>query len=87
MPGHVDCCTRPVLEWIAEHMPGAPVNVMDQYRPENFCDPRGPKYQPRYADMARRCTAAEIKAAYGAAEALGVNYETVTRERRRPPGP
>ncbi len=83
MPGHVDCCTRPVLEWIAEHMPGAPVNVMDQYRPENFCDPRSPKYDPRHAAMARRPSGAEIEAAYRMAEDLGIAYQTMTRERSR----
>ena len=39
MPNHVECCTYPVLDWIALHMPDVPVNVMDQYRPDNFCDP------------------------------------------------
>jgi putative pyruvate formate lyase activating enzyme len=83
MPGHVDCCTRPVLEWIARHMPGVPVNVMDQYRPDTFCDPSSPKYDPRYAAMARRCTAAEIREAYRLAESLGVAYETITHEKGR----
>jgi putative pyruvate formate lyase activating enzyme len=83
MPGHVACCTRPVLEWIAEHLPGVPVNIMDQYRPENFCDPLDPKYDPRYAAMTRRCTAAEVREAYRIAGDLGVAYETVTHERSR----
>ena len=39
MPNHVECCTYPVLDWIAEHTPAAPVNVMAQFHPENFCDP------------------------------------------------
>ena len=30
----VDCCTKPILEWIAESCPRAIVNVMGQYRPE-----------------------------------------------------
>lgn len=36
MPGHVDCCSRPVLEWIAGNLDTSKVlvNVMDQYRPE-----------------------------------------------------
>ena len=34
LPGHVDCCTKPIIEWIGEHMPKARVNLMDQYRPE-----------------------------------------------------
>lgn len=34
LPNHFDCCTRPVLEWLAENTPKARVNVMDQYHPE-----------------------------------------------------
>lgn len=36
MPGHVQCCSRPVLEWIALHLDCERLllNVMDQYRPE-----------------------------------------------------
>ena len=36
VPGHVDCCSRPVLEWIAANLDTGKilVNVMDQYRPE-----------------------------------------------------
>ena len=33
MPNHVECCTYPVLEWIAERMPQAPVKVMAQFHP------------------------------------------------------
>ena len=83
MPGHVDCCTRPVLEWIAEHMPGAPVNVMDQYRPDTFCDPLNPKYDPRHAQMARRPSGAEIRQAYKIAADLGLAYDTITHEKGR----
>ncbi len=78
MPNHVECCTYPVLEWIAEHMPHVPVNIMDQYHPDNFCDPRSPKYRPQYAEIARRPTGREIRAAYRHAEALGLCYQTVT---------
>ena len=28
MPNHVECCTYPVLDWIAQRFPAAPVNVM-----------------------------------------------------------
>jgi len=51
MPNHVECCTYPVLEWIAEHMPAAPVNVMAQFHPDNFCDPASDKYRDRYAEI------------------------------------
>ncbi|MHA2407906.1 MAG: radical SAM protein [Candidatus Ranarchaeia archaeon] len=35
LPGHNECCTRPILTWIAENL-GTDVrlNLMDQYRPE-----------------------------------------------------
>jgi putative pyruvate formate lyase activating enzyme len=35
LPNHLDCCVKPILEWIAENL-GADtrVNVMFQYRPE-----------------------------------------------------
>ena len=81
MPNHVECCTYPVLDWIALHMPDVPVNVMDQYRPENFCDPGSAKYRPQYAEIARRPQSGEIRDAYRYAERLGLNYETVTFER------
>ena len=46
MPNHIECCTAPVLAWIAGHMPDVPVNVMDQYHPDTFCDPRSQKCIP-----------------------------------------
>ncbi len=33
MPTHVDCCSLPIMDWLAEHVPEAAVNIMDQYRP------------------------------------------------------
>ena len=33
MPGHLDCCTRPVLTALARHVPDATVNLMTGYRP------------------------------------------------------
>jgi putative pyruvate formate lyase activating enzyme len=84
MPNHVECCTCPVLDWIAEHMPHVPVNVMDQYRPDNFCDPQSAKYRPQYAEIARRPKSSEIQSAYRYAERLDLNYETVTFDRRTP---
>jgi putative pyruvate formate lyase activating enzyme len=84
MPGHVECCTYPVLDWIAAHMPEVPVNVMDQYRPDNFCDPQSAKYRPQYAEIARRPKGGEIRNAYRYAERLGLEFETVTFDRHAP---
>ena len=51
MPGHVECCTVPVLDRIAERMPEAPVNIMDQYHPDNYCDPANDKFMERYRPL------------------------------------
>jgi putative pyruvate formate lyase activating enzyme len=33
LPNHVECCSYPILEWLAGNMPESLVNVMAQYRP------------------------------------------------------
>lgn len=34
LPGHWECCTRPVLDWVSEHLNQASVNLMNgQYFP------------------------------------------------------
>jgi len=82
MPNHVECCTYPVLEWIAERMPEAPVNVMAQFHPDNFCDPASVKYRDKYAEIARRPRHRELDASWCRARELGLNFETATFERR-----
>jgi putative pyruvate formate lyase activating enzyme len=34
LPNHFECCSKPVMNFIAEHLPNALVNIMGQYRPE-----------------------------------------------------
>jgi putative pyruvate formate lyase activating enzyme len=34
LPGHLECCSRPIMEWVSENMPGVYFNLMFQYRPE-----------------------------------------------------
>jgi putative pyruvate formate lyase activating enzyme len=82
MPNHVECCTYPVLEWIAQRMPEAPVNVMAQFHPDNFCDPASVKYRNKYAEIARRPTHRELDASWRRARELGLKFETATFERR-----
>lgn len=33
MPGHVECCFRPVVHWLAESLPGVPFTLMTGYVP------------------------------------------------------
>ncbi len=34
IPGHVECCTRPVVQWMKENIPKVRFNLMFQYRPD-----------------------------------------------------
>lgn len=81
MPDHVECCTYPILEWIAETMPSAPINIMDQYRPDMAAHPEHPDYRDRFEDISRRPEAWEIRAAYEYADDLGLAWKTVTTEK------
>jgi putative pyruvate formate lyase activating enzyme len=84
MPNHVECCSYPVLEWIAEHMPGVPINVMAQFHPDNFCDSASTKYRDRYAEIARRPSRAELNNSWRRARELGLKFETTTFDRGMP---
>jgi hypothetical protein len=44
----------------AEHVAAAPVNVMAQFHPDNFCDPASTKYRDKYAEIARRPSSTEL---------------------------
>ena len=64
LPGHIECCTRPALTWIAENLDDVIVNVMAQYRPEHRArDAPG---------MTRRITSAEFDQALKIADELGL---------------
>jgi len=80
MPSHVECCTKPVLDWIAENMKDVPINIMDQYYPDNLCDPYSPKYDPYYKELARLPSKEEILEAYRYAKGLGLNFEILSFE-------
>jgi putative pyruvate formate lyase activating enzyme len=65
LPNHVECCTRPVLEWIAENLGSdARVNLMDQYRPEYRAQ--------EYPELTRRVTTEEMERALRTAEEVGL---------------
>lgn len=74
MPNHTECCTKPVLEWIAKNAPRSLVNIMDQYRPEHIVQ----RYPDRYRDIARRPVKEELEKAYRYAEELGIDYKPVS---------
>jgi putative pyruvate formate lyase activating enzyme len=54
MPNHVDCCTKPVVRWMAEHLPHVKFSLRDGYLP---------RWQARRASMDRTPSGDEISGA------------------------
>lgn len=81
MPGHMECCTKPVLDWIARNMPEVPVNIMDQYHPDSFCDPRSQKYDKRFQEISRTPSREEIVESYRYAKELGLDFQELSYEK------
>jgi putative pyruvate formate lyase activating enzyme len=81
MPNHVDCCTKPVLDWIKLNMPRALVNVMDQYHPDCFADPCSSSYDAKFSDINRYPLDGEILESFRYAKSLGLNFEPLTYEK------
>lgn len=65
LPNHFDCCTKPVLEWIAGDLENVRVNVMDQYRPEY----RAGNFEELTEPLGRE----EFRRAHRLAKDLGLN--------------
>jgi putative pyruvate formate lyase activating enzyme len=65
LPNHVECCSRPVLEWIAENLGNdVRVNIMAQYRPEFEAH--------KMPGITRRVTEEEMKEVYSIAKENGL---------------
>lgn len=73
LPGHLECCTIPVLEWISKNTPKALVNIMQQYRPTH----QVPGSQ-EYSEIDRYPRQEEIRLAYKRAEELGIIWKPVS---------
>ena len=67
MPDHVECCTMPILKFLAENTDASRlrVNVMGQYRPEYKAK--------KYGEIARRPSAEEMERSIGRAKELGLS--------------
>jgi putative pyruvate formate lyase activating enzyme len=67
LPDHVECCTKPVLEWVAKNVrTKAIVNIMDQYKPAYKAN--------EYMDIRRAVTKTEVQEAINYAKKLKLNY-------------
>ncbi len=70
MPGHVECCSKPILDYIAKEVPNAVVNLMSQYRPQwkSF----------EYPEINRRISLQEMQEVRGYADKLGILWKPVS---------
>jgi putative pyruvate formate lyase activating enzyme len=65
MPGHVECCWRPVAAWIAANLPGTAVSLREGF---------WPAWKARqHPELGRTCTAAEGARARAIAADLALN--------------
>jgi len=65
MPNHIDCCSKPVMDWISENLSDVIVNIMGQYRPEYHAH--------EYKDISRKIYIDEVLEVKEYAEKLGIH--------------
>ncbi|MBY9020024.1 MAG: radical SAM protein [Candidatus Lokiarchaeota archaeon] len=70
MPNHIECCSKPILDYVAKELPNAVVNLMGQYRPEYL--------SRNYEEINRRPSMEEINEVKYYADDLGILYEPVS---------
>ena len=70
MPNHIECCTKPILEFIAKEVPKCVVNVMGQFRSEYKAS--------LYPEITRRPSSKEMHEAKDLADKLGILYKPVS---------
>ena len=65
LPHHFECCSKPVLRFIADHLPDTLVNIMGQYRPEYRANEQ--------KDISRPVSPEEVNAVKEYADTLGIH--------------
>ncbi len=64
LPTHLECCTKPLVAWVAKHMPGVRFNLMFQYMPYYRAN--------QYPEINRRLSYDERKRALEIVEEAGL---------------
>jgi putative pyruvate formate lyase activating enzyme len=65
MPGHIDCCWKPVAEWLAEYLPGVKVNLRSSFWPA--------WHASRHPELRGTVSAAEAERASQITQARNIN--------------
>ncbi|MHA1892130.1 MAG: radical SAM protein [Promethearchaeota archaeon] len=74
MPGHVECCSIPILNWISKNLPNSTVNIMAQYRPQHLVL----KQKSEYKEINRLPTPEEMSRVKAHADAIGISWRSVS---------
>lgn len=74
MPNHIECCTKPIMDFLAREMPGVLVNVLDQYYPANEVV----REPAKWSDISRRLSPLEAREAWEYAGSLGLDFEAIS---------
>ena len=69
MPGHVECCWRPVAEWLAENLPGVKVNLRAGFWPA--------WHAARHEELRRHLPQPENDFAFGLAQEFGIEFNSM----------
>jgi putative pyruvate formate lyase activating enzyme len=70
MPNHVECCSKPILDYVANEIPKCVVNIMGQFRPQYKAN--------KYKDINRRPTSEEMREVKEYAKKLGILFKPVS---------
>ncbi|MFX1411185.1 MAG: radical SAM protein [Promethearchaeota archaeon] len=70
MPGHVECCSKPILDYVAKEIPKCVVNLMAQYHPQYKAN--------KYPEINRRPSSEEMLQVKSYANQLGILYKPVS---------
>ncbi|MFO8019736.1 MAG: radical SAM protein [Promethearchaeia archaeon] len=70
MPNHIECCSLPILDFIANEVPNCVVNIMGQYHPAYHAN--------KYSEINQRPTSEEMVKVKNYADNLGILYRPVS---------
>ncbi len=69
MPRHIECCSKPILDYVAKELSNVVVNLMSQYRPQWKLF--------EYPEINRRPTSQEMQEVRGYADKSGILWKPV----------
>ena len=70
MPNHIECCSKPILDYVIKEIPKCVVNIMGQYRA---------LYKAyNYKEINRHPTSEELREVKKYAEKLGILFKPVS---------